>query len=70
MDQLGDPQTTRPLQMGWEFTIELYLSWRLGFIDNLDRQFGNGSDWTRTRTGGVGPEWLPTPPSGAVRYDP
>jgi hypothetical protein len=24
MDPLGDPPTIRPIQTGWEFTIELY----------------------------------------------
>jgi len=36
--------------MGWEFTIEPYPSGWVGFIDNPDRQFGNGSVWTRTWT--------------------
>jgi len=31
------------------------------FIDNLDRQFGNGSVWTLTRTGSDGPELVLTP---------
>jgi hypothetical protein len=50
MDPLGDPLTTRPILTGWEFTMELYLSGQFGFIDDPDRQFGNGSVWTRTRT--------------------
>jgi hypothetical protein len=50
MDPLCDPLTTRPIQMGWEFTMELYPSGQFGFIDDPDRQFGNGSVWTRTRT--------------------
>jgi len=50
MDPLGDPLTTRPIQTGWEFTFESYLSWRFGFIDNPDRHFDNRSVWTRTRT--------------------
>jgi hypothetical protein len=41
MDQLGDLLTTRPIQKGWEFTIEPYLSWQFGFIHNPDRHFGN-----------------------------
>jgi len=50
MDPLGDPHTTRPIQTGWEFTIELYPSGQFGFIDDPDRQFGNGLVLTRTRT--------------------
>jgi hypothetical protein len=50
MDPLGDPLTTRSIQTGWEFTMESYLSGQFGFIDDPDRQFGNGSGWTRTRT--------------------
>jgi len=58
MDPLGDPLTTLSIQMGWEFTIDPYQSWRFGFIDNHDHQFGNGSVWTRTRTQSEGPEPL------------
>jgi len=55
-----DLLTTRPIQTGWEFTFELYLSWQFGFIDNPDRQFGNGLVWTRTRIWSDGPEPLLT----------
>jgi len=59
MDPLGDPLTTRPIQTGWEFTMEPYPSGQFGFIDDPDRQFGNGSVWTRTRTRSDRPEpWL------------
>jgi hypothetical protein len=58
MDPLGDQLTTRPIQTGWEFIFELYPSWRFGFIDNLHRQFGNWSVWTRTRTRVISPEQL------------
>jgi len=61
MDPLGDPLTTRPIQMGWEFTIEPYPSQRFGFIDNPNRRFGSALGWTRTRTRSDGPEPLPTP---------
>jgi hypothetical protein len=68
MDPLCDPLTTRPIQMGWEFTMEPYPSGQFGFIDDPDRQFGNGSVWTRTRTRSDGPEPLLTliwaPPKG------
>jgi hypothetical protein len=50
MDRLGDLLTTRPIQTGWEFTMELYLSEQFWFIDDPERQLGNGSVWTRTRT--------------------
>jgi len=60
MDPLGNPLTTRPIQTGWEFSMELYRSGLFGFIDDLDRQFGNGSVWFRTRTRSDGPEPLLT----------
>jgi len=60
MDRLGDLLTTRPIQMGWEFTMEPFPSGQFGYIDNLDRQFGNGSVSTRTRTQSHGPEPLLT----------
>ena len=56
MDPLGDPLTTRPIQTGWEFAMELYPSGQFGFIDDLDCQLGNGSVWTRTWTRSDGPE--------------
>jgi hypothetical protein len=56
MDPLGDPLTTRQIQTGWEITMELYPGGQFGFIDNIDRQFGNGSVWTLTRTQSEGPE--------------
>ena len=62
MDPLCDPLTTRPIQTGWEFTMEPYPSGQFGFIDDPDRQFGNGSVWTRTRTQSDGPEPLLTLP--------
>ena len=43
MDLLGDPVTTRPIQTGWQFTMEPYLSRFVGLLDDPDRQFGNGS---------------------------
>jgi len=60
MDPLGDPLTTRPNQMGWESTREPDPSWRFGFSDNLDRQFGYRVDWTQIRTRSDGPEPLLT----------
>jgi len=56
MDLLGNPLTTRPIQTGWEFTIEPYPSWEFGFIDDLDSQFVNFEVWIRTRTRSDGPE--------------
>jgi hypothetical protein len=40
--------------------MEPYPSGQFGFIDDPDRQFGNGSVWTRTRTRSDGPEPLLT----------
>jgi len=53
-----DPLTTRPIRTGWEFTMEPYPSWQFVFIGDPDRQFGNGSVWTRTWTRSDGPEPL------------
>jgi len=69
MDPLGDPLITRPIRTGWEFAIEPYPNWRFGFIDNPDRQFGNGSGWTRTRTRTDGPEPLLTLPGGRETFN-
>jgi len=66
MDPLGDPLTTRPIQTGWEFTMEPYPSGQFVFIDDPDRQLGNGSVWTRTRTQSDGPELLLTLPASAI----
>jgi len=60
MDPLGDPLTTHPIQTGWEFTMEPYLSGQFGFVDDLDRQLGNGSVSTRTWTQSDDPEPLLT----------
>jgi hypothetical protein len=56
MDQLGDQLTTSPIQTGCEFPMEPYPSGQFGFIDNPDRQFGNGSVRTPIRTRNDGPE--------------
>jgi len=40
--------------------MEPYPSGQFGFIDDPDRQFRNGSVWTRTRTRSDGPEPLLT----------
>jgi hypothetical protein len=58
MDPLGDPLTTCPIQTGWEISSKPDLNRRSGCIDNTDRQFGNGSLQTRTRTRSDGPEPL------------
>ena len=34
MDLLGDPLTTRPIQTGWEFTMEPYSGEQFGCIDD------------------------------------
>jgi hypothetical protein len=56
MDPLGDPLTTHSIPTGWEFTMEPYPSGQFGFIDDPDRQLGNGSVWTQTWTSSDGPE--------------
>jgi len=63
MDPLCDPLTTRPIQTGLEFTMELYTSRQFGFIDDQNRQFGNGSVWTQNQTRSDGPEPLLTLPT-------
>jgi len=60
MDPLCDPLTTGPIQTGWEICIEPYPNQRFGCVDNPDRQFGNVSVLTRTRTRSDGPELLLT----------
>lgn len=60
MDQLDNPLTTRPIQNGCEVSIDPYLNWRLGWIEDSDRQFGYGSDGIRTVTRCAWPELLPT----------
>jgi len=56
IDSLGDPLRTCPIRAGWVFTINPYQHSRFGFIDDLHRHFGNGSDCTRTRAQSDGPE--------------
>jgi hypothetical protein len=60
MDPMGDWLTTRPIQTGWEFTMEPYPSGVFGFIDVPDHQVGNGLVCTRTRTRSDCPEPLLT----------
>ena len=60
MDALCDPLTTHPIQTGWEICIEPYPNRQFRYIDNPDRQYGNGSVLTRTRTQSDGPEPLLT----------
>ena len=64
MDPLGDQLTNRPIQTGWKFTMQLYLSRLFWFIDDPDRQFGNGLVRTRTWTGSDAPEPLLTLTTG------
>ena len=40
--------------------MEPYMSGQLGFIDNQDRQFGNGTVWTLSQTRNHSPEPLLT----------
>jgi len=53
-----DLLTTHPIQTGWEISIEPYPCGRFGSIDNPDRQFGNSSVPTQTKTRSDGPEPL------------
>ena len=55
MDPLGNPLTIRPIQTGWEFTMQPDLSRQFRFIDDLDHRFDNGSVWTRSRIRSDGP---------------
>jgi hypothetical protein len=55
-----DPLTARPIQTGWEFTMEPYRSGQFGCIGNLDTQFGNGLVWIWIRTRSDGPQPLLT----------
>jgi len=41
MNVLGDPQTTNQIRTDWEISVEMYLNWQLGCIDDLNCQFGN-----------------------------
>jgi hypothetical protein len=60
MDLLGDLLISREIQMCWEFTLAPYASWRIGFIDNPDRQIGNGLGTTLSQTRSDGSEPLST----------
>jgi len=60
MDPLGNPITTRPIQPGWELSIEPYPCGWLGFTEEPDRQFGNGSVLPQTRIWSDGLEPLLT----------
>jgi hypothetical protein len=48
------------MQMGWEFSIELYPCGQFGFIGDPDRPFGNSSVSTQNRTQIDGPKQLLT----------
>jgi len=60
MDPLDNPLSTHPIQMGREFSIELYPNGQLGCIDNLDHQIGASLVATQTPTPSNGPEPLQT----------
>jgi len=59
-DLQSDPRTIRPMQAGWEFTIQPNLSLELRFINNLDSQFASSSVGTRTQTWCDGSDLLGT----------
>jgi hypothetical protein len=60
MDQLDNTLTTRPIETGWETSLEAYLNCWFEAIDDLDRQFGHCSVPSRTLTRSDGPEPLLT----------
>jgi len=60
IDPLEDPLRTRPIQIGREMSIKPYPNWQFGFIDDPDRQSGDGAVSTQTRTWSDGPEPLLT----------
>ena len=60
MVPLGDPLTTRPIQMGWEISIEPCPIWLFWYIDNPAGQFVNGLVPTRTWTPSYGLDPMPT----------
>jgi len=57
-DQMGDPLTTHPIQIGRAISGTPYLNWRFRCIDTLGCQFVNGSISTQTRTQSQGPKPL------------
>jgi len=63
-DPLDDPLTTRPIVMCWEMSIEQYPNQQFGFIEDLDRRYGDRSVPTLTRTQSGGPAPLLTLPGG------
>jgi len=60
MDPLNNPLRTRPIPMGREMSMEMYPNRQFGFIYNLDRQSGSGSDLTCSLTRSDGPDPLLT----------
>jgi len=56
-DALDNLLIPRPIQTGWELSIEPYLNWQVGIIENADCKFGDTSVPTRTRiqSGGLEP---------------
>jgi len=57
MKPLDNPLTTHWILMGLEISMEPYLIWQLGCIDDRDHRFGHGSvlTWTWTGSGGLEP---------------
>jgi len=60
IDPVDNPQTTRPIQMGSEISIESYPNRQFGSMDNSYRKVGAGSVLTWTWTRRDGPELLLT----------
>ena len=61
MDPLDNPLSTRPIQMGRDYSIDPYPNGQFGLIAKPDRQFGTGSVPTRTQTWSDGPQPSITP---------
>jgi hypothetical protein len=66
MDPLEDPLRTCPIQTSREMSIEPYLNRQFGFIEDSERQLGDSSVPTRTRTRSDGLERLLTLDKGLV----
>jgi len=60
MNLLDNPQTTCPIMIGWEISVEPYPNWQFGWFDNAQYIFGDSSIPTCTQTSRCGPEQLHT----------
>jgi hypothetical protein len=58
MNLLRNPLATRLYQTYWEISVELYMNWQFGCIDNLHHHFGNCLVSTQIQTSSDSPEQL------------